>query len=783
MFDAEKYIAEYQELDHGAPRLRAIKKAFLAADEAHNDEWSFRFRDRYIHESTFESDDVDTMIVFPELLALYDRSEELQADEDCFFKLMWCFKYVIEDANDFYHIPLEKIESFADEFKRRLEAAGKSLRTYYYLREKNTKFTHNMLPREEYGKYRDIPADDLKDCAACELSHDVQISLMFDDPAEARERAKPIFSGEMHCACVPENTYAAWISYDISKGDFGDAKKLAKRLYPMVRGEMNMISEIGTLLHLYGIIDRQTGVTLFRHEVQNFLKCRNHRNRYDFAAGAYRLFDHMQMDEFSIILPQEFPLWREDHHYKKAELRDYFYNIAKELAEKFNARNGNTALTDELEAEDPAYDEEAVDLVFGAAEQTPSAIGAVCTTLPDSLTVASVKQTLENDGRFMVALAHEDPEQGLLAFQIAEGDGSADIYQVMIVCQPVPPVQDFRPASPIADDVAEAVQNAEGVVLCIMPFEEKQPDLALHFQLKFMSLLFPGAVAFLDYSRRKLLPAGWVTLAAQSDVPPLVDYLYNLQLHGDAEHDHIWISTQGLRCCGIRELEILDATKQNYARYCDLICFAAERILLRGELSDARAPFTVVRKEDNSSVVCTWLPVSEAKADYPDSDAGGMKLRMEMLGDEAADLDGNAVLYLYDGEAADGTLRRKRLNTLTEAEFDTFCYGTYIATSRKIAALARERYGIFTHLLDIAPQNAYVCVHVATDSDEDDVWMKVSAAEDDKIIGTLADDCIAGKQGTEYSAVPAQLVDFSVRLDENLVVHPNTAYIALEIDM
>lgn len=781
MFDAEKYIAEYQSLEHGAPRLRAIQKAYQAADAAHDDEWSFRFRDRYLNESTFESDDVDAMVIFPEMVALYDKNEELQADDEFFHKLMWSFKLVIETSMNFHHVPLSQIEAFLAEFKRRLEAGGRSLRTYEYLRENISDQTGNLLPAAEYGKYRELPADDLKDCTACELSHDVRMALRLEQPEKAREIGKPIFAGEVHCSEVPETTYAAWIAYDIAHGDFGDARKLAKRLYPMARHELNLLREIGILLHFYAITDRQTGITIFRHEVRNFLACRNHWMRYHFAAGAYRLFANMQMEEFGVILPQEFPLWNEAHRYSAAEMRDYFYEIAKELAEKLDARNGNSVLTDELHAADPEYDEEAIDLIHGDTEQTPSVIGAVCTVLPDTLTAESVRETLAQDGRFMVALAKADEEQGLLAFQIAEGDGSEEVYQVMFVCQPVPPVSDFRPASPIADDVAEAVTNSEAIVLCIMPFEEKQPDLALHFQLKLLHLLFPQAVAYLDYSRRKLLPAGWVAMEAQSDVPPLVDYLYNLQLHGNAESDSLWITTQGLRCCGIREIEILDATKENFPRYCDMLCFAAERILLRNELSDARAPFTVVRKQDNSAVVCTWVPAAEAKADYAD-DAAGMAVRMEMLGEEAADFDGNAVLYLYDGESADGTPKRKRLNAITEAEFNQFCYGSYIVTGRKIAALAQERYGIFANLLERAPEASYVCIRVESGDEEDEVWMQVTRAEDDRIIGVLTGDCIAGKEGTEYTAVPAQLTDFSVRLDENLVVHPNTAYIALEIE-
>ena len=782
MFDAEQYIAEFQAMEHGTPRLRAIKKAYTAADEAHNDEWSFQFRYRYLNESTFESDDVDAMIVFPEMVALYDGSEELQADDDCFHNLMWGFKLVIENATDFHHISLEQIDGFMADFKRRLEENGKSLRTYYYLREKISEYFGNLLPAEEYGKYRDIEPDDLRDCAACEVSHDVRMALLLGQPERAKELGKPIFSGELRCGNVPQNTYGAWIRYDIRHGDYGDARMLARRLWPMVRHEMDKLGEIGALLHYCSAANRSLGMTVFRHEVRNFANCRNHRMRLAFAEGAYRLFSKVKVESFQMLMPRECPFWNEDHSYETAKLRDYFFAEAKSLAEKFDARNGNTRCMDALLAEDPAYDEDAVDLVHGDADMSASSIAAVCTTLPDELTGESISRQLDADGRFKVVMQQADAQKGLIALQIAEGDGSANLHQVLIFCQPVAPVEEFRAASPVPQDLKKAVSEAEGMVVCMMPFEDIQPDLALHFQLKLLNLLFPGAVAFLDYSRRKLLPAGWVAMEAHSDVPPLVDYLYNLQLHGGPDSDSLWIRTEGLRCCGIREIEILDATKQNFPRYCDMLCFAAERILLRGELSDAKEPFEVVRKNDGSSVMCTWVPFSEAKADYPADNAGGMTVRMQLLGDEADDLDDDAVLYLHDGEAQDGTQRRKRLDAITEDEFNSFCYGSYIATSRKIAALAKERYGILASLFEKAPENAYVCVIAEAGDDSDEIWVKVTKAEEYRITGTLADDCIAGKAGDTYETIPEKLTDFSVRLDENLVIHPNTAYIALEIE-
>ncbi|MBQ8920683.1 MAG: DUF4026 domain-containing protein [Oscillospiraceae bacterium] len=571
---------------------------------------------------------------------------------------------------------------------------------------------------------------------------------------------------------------AAEILADTKAGRYEHARKLAKRLYPKLRGDAEMLPELGILLRLYAQTDRETGVTVFRKALSDYLRCGNPVMRMIFAAGAYRLFSRIQQPQFSMLLPAEFPLFRTDHRYDRDVLRDHFYGEAKALAAQLDAETGGTDYTDSLNGTDPDYDEKAVDLIYGHTAQIPSAIGAVCAVLPDELTVASVTRAVEADGRFRVAMSHAD-EQGILAFQLADGNGSADIYQFMLVCQPVPDIRDFRPSGPVADDVPGAASRAEGVVLCIMSFEEKQPDLALQVQLRLLRMICPAALAFLDYTRRKLLPAGWVMLAAESAAAPPVDALYGLQIQGDANSEHLWIMTQGLRCCGLREIEILDATKENFARYCDLLCFAAERFLLEGELPDAGEPIPVLRRQDDTEVLCTWIPASQAEDDYPEGNAAGAALRRRLLGENGLrERAGDAVLYLYDAEAGS----RRRLDTLTADDFNQFCYGVYIATAKKTAVHAQERYPLFRQLFGRAPDAAYVCVAAEPEADADAFWMKVHAAAENQITGQLAENCEAGAAGTPYTAVPEQLTDFSVRLDENLIVHPNIAYIALDIE-
>ena len=118
---------------------------------------------------------------------------------------------------------------------------------------------------------------------------------------------------------------------------------------------------------------------------------------------------------------------------------------------------------------------------------------------------------------------------------------------------------------------------------------------------------------------------------------------------------------------------------------------------------------------------------------------------------------------------------------MTEAEFERFRCGQFLVTGRKIAALAEERYDLFRAMLEKSPENSYVCVHYENEEDEDEIWVQVTEAAEQQFTGRLADDSIAGKAGDPFTGKPADLTDFSVRIGD-LVIHPNTAYIALDIE-
>ncbi|MDO4943809.1 MAG: DUF4026 domain-containing protein [Ruminococcus sp.] len=766
MFDPDKYMDEYLQLDEGAPRMRGIKKAIAAADAAKDAEWQFIFRDEYIHESVFHSDNVDAIIIFPELLAIYDSHPEIQ--EDCRYDLMWDFKYVLEDSENYYHVPLEQIESIFKEFSERCRKYGYSQRAYKYLYEKFTMKTGRFLPLKEYGSFADEPADDLKDCEACEQSFRVKCALLQGDEEKAKKLFEPLERGTMHCAEVPEYTYAARIEYFIKQGRYDEAVADARRLYPMVRRRMDLLECVGVLLCMYSKVNISAGINIFRRELPNAMACRNHRMKLIFAEGAYRLFGAMGDEEIRLVLTKDFPLWNAENNYSAKAISEYFYGIARDLAEKFDKRNGNSFYRDRLEEVYPDSDGDSETFFSGYVSRTPAFMAAPCGDIPEKPDWNEISERLKAKG-LKINLSAENEEKGSFTAQISEEDFTCDVG---FVYSGMPDPRDFKLMHKLTEAQEDNLFASAGMLMTIM-YADEQTDIAMLIQLKVLEAVCPDAPAYFDFSANKVLSGDWVRLQVKSNVPPTVDYIYGIEVLGDENNDYLWITTRGLNACGLRELEIFDADKENYSAYCDLICFTAERLILMGYLPPAQESFNAVRKADGSWLSLSWLPSSKVgEYYYPEDDLKGLAMRMAYDEDELTE---NAVLFIHGGEREDGTVKLKPLGTLTDGDFENLRYGSFYATDRKIEALAKDRLDLFARAFEKYPDSAFIRVCIDYD-DEEYAWVKITEMGN-KIKGLLDEECSAGKVGDEFTVNPENVTNFSIRLSGDEVMTPDSAYL------
>ena len=166
MFDANQYLEKIREMEHGSARLDTIADAIREADNASAHNWRIYFRYHFIKESIFHDDCFKAIIRFPELLQIYDEHPELQEDyED---DVMIAFKWTLENSFDFYQISKAEIEKYFEEFKKRCEKCGVSLRVYHMKRTKYLLKVDMEEAQREYKLFHRSPRhnDRFSDCQA-----------------------------------------------------------------------------------------------------------------------------------------------------------------------------------------------------------------------------------------------------------------------------------------------------------------------------------------------------------------------------------------------------------------------------------------------------------------------------------------------------------------------------------------------------------------------------------------------------------------------------------------
>ena len=105
----DNYEQEYfANLEKGAPRRNGIRRAIDAALEKQDAEGALTLYHEFIEEDTFNCDNLQATLIFPEYLAYFEAHEEWQ--ETFRHDVMWCFKWILANFYEFYQIPMEQIE-------------------------------------------------------------------------------------------------------------------------------------------------------------------------------------------------------------------------------------------------------------------------------------------------------------------------------------------------------------------------------------------------------------------------------------------------------------------------------------------------------------------------------------------------------------------------------------------------------------------------------------------------------------------------------------------------
>ena len=354
MYNALQLKKEFNKMEHGTSRMSAIKEAIRLADENKDYAYSVGFRLDLCDESCFYGDSMDMLVVFPQVLKLIDEHPDLPStyDKPYFVNaldyVVFVYKWVIGTCDRYYQIPLKDCEKFFEDFKKRTTAFGYNLKPYY-----SNMYDFYRMFDENYAdncfkNYLKLPLDGNGDCEACGRNKEIAYYLRKGNLKKAEMLSKDIEDFTLTC----DGGYEAWLrmkseylDYYMEKQDFDNAMKYINQIKrKLMRTDKSEYDYWEKFLYCYTYTDIGKALKLYKTYWKKWQdeRCPSDKfEAYMFIAVFFKeLEKQRKRSKIKLELDKSFPLYNDDGEYVITKLRDFYYNSAKDIALKFDKRNG-----------------------------------------------------------------------------------------------------------------------------------------------------------------------------------------------------------------------------------------------------------------------------------------------------------------------------------------------------------------------------------------------------------------------------------------------------------
>ncbi len=362
------YIEEYEEqffegLERGEAKAKGIKKALDHALEQQDVDAALQLYYLFMNEDVMHGNSYQAIILFPEYVAYFedhpDKHDEYNHD------VMWTYKWIIANVLDFPQIPLSQIESLYEQYKDFCKKFNYNLRTYYgnicFLIQvhlgKDGVFC-GMTAKQAHSEMMKIPRDNLSDCVACETSSEVSYLINNDEPEEKIiKKAKGLIEGKLTCAEQPHCALANIAEYYLEHGDLTNATKFAEKAYHLINrdyaNEDNLNVKKSICMTVFSHSNPNKAIKILKNVMRFVPENSNYNDLFEIYRSTYYFMYKLEergATHIRLRLPfRDEDIITEDNVYEITALKEYFYNKAKELAVRFDERNGNSLFMERLD--------------------------------------------------------------------------------------------------------------------------------------------------------------------------------------------------------------------------------------------------------------------------------------------------------------------------------------------------------------------------------------------------------------------------------------------------
>jgi len=227
-------------------KVAALERAVESADAVGDPELTNYALSGLVDAYEFSRDSTRLLVPFARLLRNFDSQPE-HFDAYLTRSLYWTFKWIVDKMIEQPDVPLESIEHWLEEMRRRYAEAGYSM---------HAPSAYEMQLAYHVGDYdrvaRAIEAlgeaeeDDMSDCTACQYTSLATIVFYAEEDSAdaAMEMLEPVLTGEYTCAHEPHYGLALSLLPLVELGRVDEARSNHLRGYQLCRGKEDMVAMI-----------------------------------------------------------------------------------------------------------------------------------------------------------------------------------------------------------------------------------------------------------------------------------------------------------------------------------------------------------------------------------------------------------------------------------------------------------------------------------------------------------------------------------------------------------
>ena len=337
-------------LEDGDEKIAVLEEAVRLADTGTDVGLQYFARKEFLNAAYWGGAPEKAMVAYAWCLGQYDMEPGRFSERD----LLWTYKWMINTIVHFPQISKEQIFEMLEDMTRRYREAGYGLRVVYQYRYRIERFWGNRERAIDYYHYaQGLAGDDLSNCPACELDEHVSFHNYCGDDALAVKTAQPLLEGRYKCRTVPQRTIARLLLPLLRLGRREEAWSYHLQGYRAVsrnKSFLNYVSDHLIYLTVTGKLER--AAALLEEHYPWVEGNSDAYNRFLFYRAAWFFLHVMtasQTPRLSLCLPETFPLYAKSGDYESSRLAEWFHEEARQVAHKFNERNGNDHFTEELE--------------------------------------------------------------------------------------------------------------------------------------------------------------------------------------------------------------------------------------------------------------------------------------------------------------------------------------------------------------------------------------------------------------------------------------------------